>query len=160
MGLYLYTGGTGINWFSTFEAAAKTFVGSLWKPVFGVSSGRDLFWLTLINSCASALSRSQSLKSKTVGCLQHFVTEWRDHDSFIFGGNFEITWFKTDILFNSCSYPNDFKTATRLGIQEAKPRGGNLKDLRGGNFESFSRWAATIVCGCPNFLFRVFKASL
>ena len=55
-----------------------------------------------------------------VGYIQHFFTEWRDHDSFIFGGNFEITWFKMDVLFNSYSYPNDFETATRLDIQEAK----------------------------------------
>ena len=43
------------NGFSTFEAAAKTFVDGLWKPVFGVSSGRYLLWLTRISSCASDL---------------------------------------------------------------------------------------------------------
>ena len=67
-----------------------------------------------INSCASAFSFNQSLRSRILGFTQCFLTVTIDYDSFIFGVSFCTVDLRSAALFKSESYESDLKTPTRL----------------------------------------------
>ena len=112
-------------------------------------------------SWPSALFLSQSLKSSNVNRCQCCLTKCMDHASFRFGGSLLTAWFNRFTLFKSSLNDKDLKTATSPEITTEKLiTWSELCIFNAGKFFNLSKCAPTTTWGCPNFLWRVARASL